>query len=562
MTTLRLTVTETPQGSTLRGQHFDITEAGASLGRGAANNCVLQDNERIVSSRHASVSYQLGQFVITDHSTNGTFINNSPMPLGPDNSTALAEGDTITMGQYRFQVSVVQQAAAAPAASAGSFLDELSTPSPAASAPAIPAAPAAMPPAGNGGAAGPLDDFDRWLEPQTPSANQAPLWGTSNVIHSDIPAVDEESDPLAAIDQARQSDSPFSTGALDDDDPDWWKGSQKDNAPAINQAFSTPQPIAVEPTPVPPPEPPPAFAAQAPAPTVDDASDLDALLGLDSGTPADMAAEDLTIGDVSLPSTPVPEPEPIQAAPSEEPEPPAFVAEPTPVPPPTPEPVAAPTPPPAAATPAPAPVTAGGDAHQQTAALLAQLLELGQLEPQQLEGLTDNVVGVLRETVTRLLEMLRARSSIKNELRLERTMIQPVENNPLKFAVTEKDALRYLFGERSGAYMAPSKAVIEAFEDIESHQLALLAGMRQAYEHMLSKFSPDALEHRFAEVAHKGLLVNKKSRLWDAYQEYFDKLQQDPETSFNRLFGNEFAEAYEEQINNIKAGKRDRAKGR
>lgn len=541
MTKLRLTVTETPQGSTLRGQHFDITEAGATLGRGTTNSCVLQDNERMVSSRHASIHHQLGQFIITDHSTNGTFVNNSPTPLGPDNSTALSEGDTIAMGQYRFQVGLVQEPAAAPQSTgAGSFLDELSPPSPAAPQPAPPG-----PPPAPEGASPDLDDFDKWLEPQAPSPNQKPLWGTSNVIHSDIPPVDEESDPLAAIDQARQTDSPSAPSSLDDD-PNWWKGSQKDDAPAINQAFNTPRPIAAEPTPVPPNEPPPAFVPPAPAPEVEDAGDLDALLGLDGGTSSDMPAEDLTSGDDSPPSTPIPEPELFQATPT-----PAPATA-------TPEPAAAPTPPPQPG----APAAANGDARQQTAVLLAQLLELGHLEPQQMEGLTDNVVGVLRESITRLLEMLRARSSIKNELRLERTMIQRAENNPLKFAVTEKDALRYLFGERSGAYMAPSKAVIEAFEDIESQQLALLAGMRQAYEHMLSKFSPDALEQRFAEVGHKGLLGNKKSRLWDTYQEYFDKLQQDPETSFNRLFGDEFAEAYEKQINNIKAGKRNRAKDR
>ncbi len=535
MTTLRLTVTETPQGSTLRGQHFDITEAGAALGRGATNSCVLQDNERIVSSRHASIRHQLGQFIITDHSTNGTFINNNPTPLGPSNSTALSEGDTIAMGQYRFQVSLVQEPAAAPQSTgAGRSLDELSPPPPAAPKPAPDSASPAP------------DDFDKWLEPQAPSPNQEPLWGTSNVNHSAIPAVDEENDPLAAIDQARQSDSPSPPSTLDDD-PDWWKGSQKDDAPAINQAFSTPPASP----PVPPTEPPPAFASQAPAPEVEDADDLDALLGLDGGTSSDKPAEDLTTGDASLPSTPVPEPEPSQAPPTPVPEAQPIAPEPPPVP---------------SATPAPdpvgAPAGATGDARQQTAVLLAQLLELGHLEPQQLEGLTDDVVGVLRETITRLLEMLRARSSIKNELRLERTMIQRAENNPLKFAVTEKDALSYLFGERSGAYMAPGKAVVEAFEDIESHQLALLAGMRRAYEHMLSKFSPEVLEHHFAEAAHKGLLGNKKSRLWDAYQEYFDKLQQDPETTFNRLFGTEFAEAYEDQTNNIKAGKRNRAKDR
>jgi predicted component of type VI protein secretion system len=92
--------------------------------------------------------------------------------------------------------------------------------------------------------------------------------------------------------------------------------------------------------------------------------------------------------------------------------------------------------------------------------------------------------------------------------------------------------------------------------------VALLAGMRSAYEKMLEKFSPDALEQQFGDAVQVGLLGNKKSRLWDAYGEYFDKLQQDPEASFNKLFGNAFANAYEEQVNTIKGSKRDPSRSR
>ena len=241
------------------------------------------------------------------------------------------------------------------------------------------------------------------------------------------------------------------------------------------------------------------------------------------------------------------------------PEPPADVAsgpvpaaESTPVPEPAKPQVAAgaPSAPPVSSVPGGNTAVAG-----DTAQLLAQMLELGNLDATQLDNLTPEVVAVLKTTIGHLLELLRARSSIKNELRLDRTMIQPVENNPLKFALTERDALRYLFGEHSGAYMSGTRAVTEAFNDIAGHQMALLAGMRSAYEKMLAQFDPAALEQRLGQAGGKALLGGKKARLWDAYVEYFDKLQQDPETSFNRLFGEEFANAYEDQVAEINSGK-------
>ena len=570
MTTLRLIVTSAPPGSPLAGQHLDIGVTGASLGRGATNQCVLPDSERIVSSKHASIAHELGEFVLTDQSTNGTFVNDNPTPLGPNNTVSLKEGDSIAMGKYLFTVKLLQEEVkASPAAPAGnSFLDDLGV------------APASVPAPAAAESASGMDDLDRWLEPQSSAAPATPNWGASNVVKADT-NFEEENDPLAAIDQARRSEDPFASSFLDevpadDDDPDWWKGSQNDNVDPMNQAFNIPKPAATPgfpaepaPVPVPPPVPDePAFPAEVPA--VDDADDLDALLGLDSGSVDTPPAADVPPADMSALITPeLTEPPPMAF----EAEPAPITPEPTPVPDPVPvsEPeIQIPAPqipkpqapaPAAKAEPAPvaaAPSTPATAGTADLATQLAQLLELGNLDQAQLDALTPEVVEVLKVTISHLLELLRARSSIKNELRLDRTMIQPVENNPLKFALTERDALRYLFGEHSGAYMSGSKAVTEAFNDVANHQMALLAGMRSAYEKMLAKFSPAALEDRFGEGASKGLLGSKKARLWDAYEEYFDKLQQDPETSFNRLFGEEFASAYETQVDDIKSSKRNR----
>ena len=598
MMNLKLTVIAAPPDSSLTGQSFTVGATGATLGRGAANTCVLPDSERIVSSKHAAIRYELGQFVVTDTSTNGTYLNNSPTPLGPSNAAPLNEGDSLRIGHYEFSVAVESQAApapAAPAAGAGSFLDELS-PKAGASAPVVPAP-------SDGG-----DDFDKWLEPQQqPSKQPDPLWGAANVVQAPLASIEsEENDPLAAIEQAQNAANPLDLPPQDDD-PDWWKSDQNDQVAPVNQAYVAPKvaeptpapaPFAPEPTPVPDPVPSPAsspapssdhldplkaldqqqpaapnfsepaavredtnpsgFAVSAEA-DVDDAGDLDALLGLPSGSDSLSAS--------SVPAQPAPESFSDPAATGVVP---SFEAT---EPPPHPEVPAAPVAEPRAelrselrAEPAvqapsqsapPAQPVQNPAAAADTAQLLSDLLELGNLDAAQLQNLAPEVAGVVRETVARLLEMLRVRSSIKNELRLDRTMIQPVENNPLKFSLTEKDALRYLFGEQSGAYMSGNRAVREAFADIEDHQVALLAGMRSAYERMLAKFSPDVLEKKIGDQAAKGLLSSKKSRLWDAYEEYFDTLRRDPETSYNRLFGDDFASAYEEQIDNLKGSRRD-----
>ncbi|MFZ5603972.1 MAG: type VI secretion system-associated FHA domain protein TagH [Pseudomonadota bacterium] len=520
---LVLTVTQSPADNNITGQTFSVDATGATLGRGPANSWVLNDGARIVSTHHASIGFQQGQFVLTDHSTNGTYVNNAVAALGQGNSTPLQSNDLIRIGKYELRVTIVSDAPAARNAIPDSFLDELSNRPPKPAAPPGPVTPSA------------LDDFDKWLEPQSSAAGAGPSWGASNIEYGVTPDVSDEVDPLAAIDQAsRGLADPLFTNTLPDDDGSWWKESHSDHAPAINQAFE-PARVQRPAAPVPPTTPvvPSGFAPLEPA--LADGADIDALLGL------------------STPTQPQPSFEPA--------EPFASVASGWDAAPARTEPAPA-RPEPAPSRPAPAPVTpavarpaiagSGGDSARQ----LADLLGLGALTQEQLDALLPEAASILKESVARLLEGLRARTSIKNEMRLDRTMIQPVENNPLKFALTDKDALRYLFCADSNAYLSGSRAVKEAFDDINDHQMALLAGMRSAYEYMLARFAPATLESALGDPQSKWFLGNKKSHLWDAYEQYFVKLQQDPEESFNALFGRKFSSTYSEQIDEIKARRR------
>ena len=522
---LVLTVTQSPADNNITGQTFSVDDTGATLGRGPANSWVLNDGARIVSTHHASIALQQGQFVLTDHSTNGTFVNNGSAALGQGNSTPLQSNDLIRIGKYELRVTIASEAPAVAARNTipDSFLDELSNKPPKPVAPPGPVAPSA------------LDDFDKWLEPQSNAAGTGPAWGTSNIEYGVTPDVSDEVDPLAAIDQAsRGSADPLFTNTLPDDDGSWWKESRPDHAPAINQAF---EPARVQRPAAPvPPTATVAPAGFAPLDAVaDDGADIDALLGLSSSNepqPAFERAEPVTPVATGWDAAPIrteptparPEPAPLKPAPA----------------------------PAAAAAPRPVMSGSGGDgAHQ-----LADLLGLGALTQEQLDVLLPEAASILKESVARLLEGLRARTSIKNEMRLDRTMIQPVENNPLKFALTDKDALRYLFCADSNAYLSGSRAVKEAFDDINDHQMALLAGMRSAYEYMLARFAPTTLESALGDPQSKWFLGNKKSHLWDAYEQYFVKLQQDPEESFNALFGRKFSSTYSEQIDEIKALRR------
>ena len=166
--------------------------------------------------------------------------------------------------------------------------------------------------------------------------------------------------------------------------------------------------------------------------------------------------------------------------------------------------------------------------------------------------------GVLfREVVQDLMEVLMARASLKSEFRMPLTTIRSVENNPLKFSPTVDDAMRNLFMSHGSGYLSPVESVREGFEDIKSHQMAMVAGMQEAFRDMLQRIKPESFEDSEAGGVRGALMsVNRKSRAWDAYCEFYKKVTRDADSSFQTLFGEEFARAYEEQVQRLNALRR------
>jgi len=169
---------------------------------------------------------------------------------------------------------------------------------------------------------------------------------------------------------------------------------------------------------------------------------------------------------------------------------------------------------------------------------------------------------ILRIVVTGVMDVLQARQRIKEEFRMRTTTFKPKENNPLKFSANVDDALHNLLVKRNAAYFEPVKAFEDAFDDVRNHQMAMLAGVRAAFEAMLAEFDPDRLQEEFDRQPRKGALISMpaKMRYWEMYREKVNGIVKDADTSFRELFGDEFARAYEEQLERLKERDRDHSR--
>ena len=92
-----------------------IVEQGSlSIGRAPKNDWVLEDPERILSSQHCLIHYKDGAYILTDVSTNGTFLNDAEERIPRNQVVELQHGDTFTLGEYEIGVHITS-ASIAPA---------------------------------------------------------------------------------------------------------------------------------------------------------------------------------------------------------------------------------------------------------------------------------------------------------------------------------------------------------------------------------------------------------------------------------------------------------------
>ncbi len=477
---------------------MSLDKQGATLGRGEENNWVLDDPELYLSSLHCEFSFENEQYYITDRSTNGTFYNGSVDPIGKGSKLPVNKGDRFIIGDYEFSISDQE-----PSARKESANNPFSDPGE--------GLPSSIP-------GDRLFASDESLGSFTGSPFDGEQVSSNNPLFSSGTV---DSDPLAALDKARGGSMPLTAEPIPVVADDLFSSStQSDGANPLNQQLEWPEPI----------------------PSI-------------NNTPENVIPDDWDI-DV---------------------EEPAEVAPVTPV------------------APKVSPPVGGPSARERALEIVNQKLLAEnetlklQRDSQQVEsegsGNVDttfiNALGfaqqnlsgteidqinrvagkVMREMISGMMQVLGSRSSIKNEFRMNVTTIQPVENNPLKFSANVDDALENMFLKEGNAFKQPLDSVRDGFEGIAEHQIAIIAGIREAFRTVIDRFDPITLEERFGKQGSGGILPgSQKAKNWEAYIHYYDELAGDIDRSFQYLFGDGFVRAYEDQLQKLAVAKKSRLK--
>lgn len=486
-----------PQAASLGADRRRIVgERGLTIGRGSNNDWVIPDP--YISKEHARIRFSNGGFFIEGLGRNAIAIG-SPANTLPGNSLQpLRNGDRLFIDQYEVVVTAQQ---GEPPGVAPPGDDPFGVLPAATSGPASRAA--SIPDVWNGGAAadfidtGVIDPMEllpgsHGSEPKPPPPVN---WNQASALedHFEPPPVRSapQGSPFDLIDSAPAPAAPA--------DPAPGAGGIPDNWDFTNVTFREG-----------------AGAARATAPATSGKS----YANVSSGRPV--------------------RPEPVRL---EAPRRPAKVAD-SGARLPTPE-VPAPTSDSRRLRAAAAPEIAGTDL---TALLRGAGLSDAEISPEVMQELGQ----ILRVVIEGLMDVLRARAEIKAQFRVPLTRMQSVENNPLKHSPNVESALHTLLVQRNPGFLSSVQAFEDALADIRNHQMAMLEGVRAAFESMLESFDPKELEKEFERAGKRGF-GSAKSRYWELYVQRFARLGEDADDTYRKLFGDVFAAAYEKQFECLKA---------
>ncbi|MFO1203033.1 MAG: type VI secretion system-associated FHA domain protein TagH [Tabrizicola sp.] len=487
--TLRLTIEHSPHPQDRREMRHPGGEF--SIGRGAECSWQLNDPDMYVSRKHCVITGEAGQFIVTDASRGGLFIDGKDQPLGPGNAARLESGMRLRLGDTVIRVEIEAPAPVATPRTQAPAQRQM-THDDFFSQPVTPPPPVQRPQ----GLPQPFDtgptDLRRY-EATTDRAPPPPLFDDPFTLDRSVAARPQGSvpEPIAP----RKDD--FGFGSFFDE-------------PARPKASAPPSPTA----PAQPPANddwwamPPAVAAPEPPPSPPE-----------------------------LPPPPQPAAEPLLLEPAPAPAPPVLDEENR-----TRQRGEGPPPPPPVPTP---PAPAVPDAALREAFFRGLGIDPSAASDPQYE--MEAMGKRFRLLVEGLMLMLRTRAKEKQNARVAQTVISNTDVNPLKFLATSNEAIAALITAKGPGYLDPETAINGAFRDLADHQVRSWVAIQSALRRMIDRFDPAAVEKDLEDLGMLESLLSggRNAKLWKAYTDRYKDIARAAEDRFLGEVGADFRDAYE-----------------
>jgi len=108
---IKLIVTSYQRYSPDQESERTFDEPDFRIGRELDNDWVLSDPEKKLSRHHCTIERRGDDYVLTDTSSNGVFVNHSDARVGQGKHVLLGDGDVLTLGDYELTIAMIAEAA-------------------------------------------------------------------------------------------------------------------------------------------------------------------------------------------------------------------------------------------------------------------------------------------------------------------------------------------------------------------------------------------------------------------------------------------------------------------
>lgn len=163
---------------------------------------------------------------------------------------------------------------------------------------------------------------------------------------------------------------------------------------------------------------------------------------------------------------------------------------------------------------------------------------------------------ILRMVTEGLMNALQTRAEVKNKFRIEQTQMRAAGNNPLKSSADLETAVRRLLLDmEDGKYLRGTSAFREAFDDLRTHELAVLTAVHTSIEAVIANFDPRPLKKKLRKIAPVSAAtpVLNNAKCWSLYEDHYQEVAAQLRDDARLGFLKEFANAYEAAAQQLRA---------
>ncbi len=178
----------------------------------------------------------------------------------------------------------------------------------------------------------------------------------------------------------------------------------------------------------------------------------------------------------------------------------------------------------------------------------------GALTPELMELMGKLMNHCLQGTI----DLLALRSLVKQEVKADVTVVVMRNNNPLKFFPDSETVLTQMLRKKMPGFMEPLEAIDDAFTNLRGHQKGVVVGTRASMDKVIHRLRPERIESALKpNVLHAAIPFQRKAALWDLYKQQHHGVAGESKDQFKALFGADFLEAYEKEVDRVASGAND-----